>query len=219
MIRTVLSVIALAGLVLVTVAACGTPPEVVVEPESTATPAPTAQPTPPDAGEVDPCSLLSDDDAEAVAGEPMTDRAVADVGGLPACQMSGDSRGIQVVQVPANVWAKTLPALIEQVQAAGGFGEENDARLEDAAARIEAGDYDGLDACEFFSTLTELNGTPPGQSRTVAYVPDGLAPQAISAQSCVNGTYTSLMLVGADIAVDADTETAIEAALDLLEKD
>lgn len=217
MIRAVLSAIALGGLVLVPVAACSTTPEVVTEPEPTTSSPPTTQPSSPDAAGNDPCDLLPDDDAEALAGEPMTERTVADVGGLPACQMGGDSRFVQVLQVPASTWAETLPALIDQVLSAGGFGEENQARLEDAAARIEAGEYDDLDACEFFSTLAEFNGTPPGQSRTVAYLPDGLAPQAINAQSCVDGTYTSLMLVGQDIAVSIDIEKAIESALDLVE--
>ncbi len=214
-VRTVVAVPLLGALALVSLAACGPAGEEEAAPraEQSAT---ASAPSPPEAEGDDPCELLTAEAAEELAGEPMAEVDRTDVGGMPACRMSGATRWIQVAQVPATDWAATVPGLIDQVRAAGGLGEENLARLDDVAARLAAGEYDGMAACDLFSTMAEFNGTPPGSSRTVAYVPDALEPQAISAQACADGTYTSLLLAGTGIAVSAELEAAVVATLDLL---
>jgi hypothetical protein len=166
--------------------------------------------------EADPCDLLTADAAEALAGEPMVERMAADLEGVPACQMSGDTRGVQVAQVPATEWAASVPEIIDVARSSGEFGGANQTHLDEVAARLAEGELDGLAACEVFSTMLEIAGEAPGQSRTVRYVPDGVAPQGISAQSCVDGTYTSLLLVGPDIVVSEDITAAIEATHDLV---
>ena len=165
-------------------------------------------------GTDDPCDLLPSDAAEALAGEPMVSSQVADVGGMPACQMSGTTRGIQVAQVPATEWAAIVPGLIDQLRGTSGLGEVNEARMEEMAAKLDGARADALEACELFSIMASFNGTPEGQSWTVAYVPDATAPQALSAQSCEDGTYTSVMLVGPDITASAELEASIRSALD-----
>lgn len=214
MTRRALTSIVVGGLVVVSLAACTTTPDAEVEAEPSATSATTS--TPPSADDADPCALLDADAAEALTGEPITESRRTDVGGLPVCQMRGDTRVLQVAQVPATDWAETMPAMIDQLRSADALGEENQARLDEVATRIAAGEYDALGACELFSTMAEMNGTPPGQSRTVAYLPDGAAPQAISAQACADGTYTSLLLIGPDIVVGSDIEVAIDETLDVV---
>lgn len=213
MICRVVAAIVLGGLVVAPLAGCTAAREGAPRVESTA-----ASPSP-GVNAVDPCDLLAAGAAEALAGEPMTQSSRADVAGIPACHVSGATRRIQVARVPAAEWARTVPALIDQLRSAAALGPANQARLDEVAARIAAGEYEGLKACELFSAMVEFNGSAPGQSRTMTYLPDGRAPQAISAQSCIDGTYTSLLLSGPDIVVSGDIEAAVAATLELIEAD
>jgi hypothetical protein len=217
MISSALRVIVLVGLAVGPLAACTATPE--ASPEAEQNDASVLTSPALSANDADPCDLLAADVAEALAGEPMTDISQADVGGLPACHMSGDTRRIQVIQVPATAWAEAVPAMIDLLRSSGELGEENQARFDEIAERLADGQLDDLAACEIFSVMLEISGTAPGRLRTMSYVPDGRAPQAISAQSCIEGTYTSLMLSGPDIVASGDIEAAVAAALELMEAD
>lgn len=200
----------LAVVLLTSCGAAGERPAPTREAAATATtPAPE-----PSAGTGDPCALLSTAQAESLLGEVVTATRHADVGGLPACQMGGAHRWIQVARVPASAWAETLPGVMEQVRsAASGLGEDNIAKLDEMIGRMGDGEFDDLDACELFTVMVEFNGAPQGSLRVVNYVPDGVTPQAVTAQSCVDGTYATVLLAGPDIVAGAEVESAMEEAL------
>lgn len=175
---------------------------------------PTSTPSAP--ADDDPCALLTADEVRALAGEPMTESRVVEVGGIPACQHAGETRGVQVAQVPATVWVATIPQIVEELRGTGEVSAEDAARLDEISARLAAGEFDDVEACEVFGTMGEIGGAPPGQTRTVMYLPDDVAPRGVSAQSCVGGTYASVLLAGADIVAGEETDAAIEAALELV---
>lgn len=217
MIRRARVAVALGVLLVAPLAACTATPAADPVASSDPTPRPSSPaPTPtPSADEADPCALLAPEAAEALAGEPMDEQQQVELGGVPACQMGGETRGIQVVQIPATAWAATVPDLIDELRAAGGGGADQ-AQLDEVAERIAAGEFDDLAACELFAAMIELGGGGPGEQRILTYVPDGESPRGVSAQSCIGGTYTSVLLTGSGIAVGPDVEAAIDTAHDLV---
>jgi len=169
------------------------------------------------------CATLLDRSAELAAlGSHSAERST-DVGGLPACQalIAGSSLGIdriQVIQVPAEDWATTLPALIDEVLGSGLVKDPAQLRrLEQGREMIDSGDELTADsACELFTTLVvSLQGLEAGAQSIVNVLPDRQNPQAVNGQACSDGTYTSVQIESAS-GLEADNALLgrIRAALD-----
>jgi hypothetical protein len=147
---------------------------------------------------VEPCTLLDEASLRDLAGTDLGEGGEGRVGALPACQWgSPGSTGVQVVSVTAEQWATELPALMAQVRASGAFDDAaNTRRLEKAGRLISQGrDISAAEACGLFSELAELQGNEPGSDSTVTLLPTAREPQAISAQTCADGRYASVLLI------------------------
>jgi hypothetical protein len=169
------------------------------------------------------CAALIDRSAElAKLGSP-SEEHTADVGGLPACQarVTGSNVGadqFQVIQVPAEDWARTLPDLIDQVIESGVVKDPAQLRkIERGRDMIDSGDELTADgACELFTTLVvSLQGLDEGAQSIINVLPDRKSPQAVNGQACSDGTYTSVQVESASVLkVDNDLLGQIGAALD-----
>ena len=67
-----------------------------------------------------------------------------------------------------------------------------------------------------FSVMSELSGSEPGTDRVVNLLPDGQAPQAISGQACVDGVYSSVLLVAPGLSKESEKVSTIGVALNRL---
>lgn len=218
MIRHALRVLVVLGPTVALLTACTSAPDAAPSDAGQSPRAEEAAPTS-DLTGAGPCDLLAVAVVEALTGEPVTEierTVIGGVGGLPACHMRGETSIVQFARVPAADWSATVPAIIDQMRETGGMGAANQARL-DEMAELATGEYDDLDACDLFSELAEFNGSPSGSDLTLAYAPNGIAPLAISAQSCADGIYSTLLFAGSDIEVSRDLEQEMLAGLDLVE--
>lgn len=155
-----------------------------------------------------PCNLLDDETVESLLGEPLTPVEVKVPGTeTPACQY-GDitDHGIQVIHLPADAWAQSLPAAISMLDAAGAAEMFDPAKVEEAKAAAEHISQGGTitpdEGCEHFSTLVEIQGMEPGSNYVVNFLPTQESPIAVTAQQCVNGTFTSLLVGSPEMAQD-----------------
>ncbi|MFC6287643.1 DUF3558 family protein [Nocardioides sp. GCM10027113] len=165
------------------------------DPTSTATPADTM--TEPAIEGADPCDLLSEQEAATLAGAPVDRPSPGTTGGMPNCQwLTGDGVFVQTVAVPAPVWAQSLPEILRLVEASGLAGDGEDLEKFRAGAELVEGgeDLDPDAACSLFSTMLELQGRPEGSSTIVTVVPDPGSPQAVTAQACSRGRFTSVLV-------------------------
>lgn len=169
------------------------------------------------------CAALIDRSAELAELGSASDEHTADVGGLPACQaqVTGSDVGadeFQVIQVPAEDWARTLPDLIGQVIESGVVKDPAQLRkLERGLDVIDSGDELTADsACELFTTLVvSLQGLEEGAQSIVNVLPDRESPQAVNGQACSDGTYTSVQVESASVLkVDDNLLNQVGAALD-----
>jgi hypothetical protein len=145
-----------------------------------------------------PCESLDAKDLRALTGKDLGAGNAGQVGTLPACQWgSPTSAGVQAVSVTAQEWGAELPGLIQQVKASGAFDDAaNTQQLEKASKLVEQGkQLDADQACNLFSELAELQGNKPGQDTTVTLLPTSDNPQAISAQTCTDGRFASVLVI------------------------
>ncbi len=154
-----------------------------------------------------PCGLLDDETIAALIGSTPAGNEVQVTGtDLPACQIGNTSTGgIQVSQVPAEDWARSLPSVLDSFRALpdGAVDPTMLQQIEGAAAELEAGAIIPADeACGYFSSLLELQGREPGTTLSVSYIPDRESAMAVSAQQCVSGTYTTLLVAREGISAD-----------------
>jgi hypothetical protein len=152
----------------------------------------------PGAADAAPCESLDANDLQALTGKDLGTGNVGQVGALPACQWgSPSSAGVQAVSVTAEEWGAELPGLIQQVKASGAFDDAaNTKQLEKASKLVEQGkQLDADQACNLFSELAELQGNKPGQDTTVTLLPTSDNPQAISAQTCTDGRFASVLVI------------------------
>ncbi|MDR7382407.1 DUF3558 family protein [Promicromonospora iranensis] len=161
-----------------------------------------------------PCSLVDAEVIAELAGSPLEAKQAVKVGGqLPACQWGTNDLGVQVAQVPAGEWAQTLPSLINQMRLSGELGADNQRKLNEAAEMLASDDLGTSTACEVFSLMTELSMNEPDMTSIINYAPNQDDPQAVTAQACIDGVYSSIMLVSTDLTADVATTTAAETAL------
>lgn len=145
-----------------------------------------------------PCDSLQADDLEALTGKDLGEGNEGRAGSLPACQWGDPSTGgVQVVDVTAEEWGRQLPALIAQVKASGAFDDaRNSKQLRQASKLIESGRHlDGGQACRLFSKLAEIQGNRAGAQTTVTLLPTAQQPQAISAQTCADNRFASVLVI------------------------
>lgn len=169
-----------------------------------------------------PCTLLDAATVEGLAGEALEGSESTITGTeVPACKYGNVSEvGIQVAQVPANEWATALPAAVDALRKmpAGAVDADVVKQLEDAAKLVDEGKTIPADeACDYFSTLLEVQNQPPGSTKSVTLFPSARAPKTINGQQCIDNTYTTVTVGRPDIAATPDLKTKIETILDQLE--
>ena len=172
--------------------------------------------TPSAAAGAAPCDALSAGDLKELTGSDLGEGNEGQAGTLPACQWgSPSSGGVQAVSVTAEEWGAELPALIQQVKASGAFDDATNARqLQKASRLVESGkELDAGQACSLFSQLAELQGNKPGQDTTVTLLPTAQQPQAISAQSCTDGRFASVLVIKPDISGSKKEIASVSRAL------
>ena len=194
--------------------------ETVADEEPAATPEPVVEDDPEDGGAVTDCTAVDPSVATDLLGAQAEGPTPGNVGNgnlpLGVCRWQGDGGSwIQVADLPAGDWARQLPALVAGVEASGLVDdEENTARLREAADLVASGaTIEPAEACELFSAMLEVAGHPGGSAYTVNIVPTAENPQALSGQACVDGTYTSVLLVREDLSGSADEVSAVADAL------
>ena len=164
------------------------------------------------------CALLDPATIQELSDEQLEGQESTVAGSdLPACVYGRlDGVGVQVAQVPASEWARALPALAEQLKAAGALGDPDIRRqLDEAAQLIESGrTIPSERACGLFTDMVELlGGVPAGSDYAITYIPNDQDPQAASGQACVDGTFTTVGVGRPDLKVGAELEATLEAAL------
>ena len=192
---------------------CTAPPDTGDAASPTASASGATATTPDDDGS---CGVLDAETITELAGGPMTEHQETAVGAVPACQWQNGDMKVQVIQAPAVEWAVALPAVLEEIKQAPGLGEENLARIDEGIELIESGAVDPAAACDMFSVMSELSGSEPGTDRVVNLLPDGQAPQAISGQACVDGVYSSVLLVAPGLSKESEKVSTIGVALNRL---
>lgn len=164
-----------------------------------------------------PCALLKPKVVENLSGAQLDGTETTLPGSdLPSCAYGRlDEVGVQVTQAPAGEWARALPGVVDQLKAAGGFGDGSLLRqLEEGAELVERGETIApAQACSLFSDMVALRDGIPGLHQSIAYLPGREDPQAITAQACIRGTFTSIVVGRPDLQVGSKVETAIEDAL------
>lgn len=164
------------------------------------TSAPAASPTESAAG--DPCSLLTAKDARKILGGPVQDPEPGDLAGLPQCvwpAKTGTSR-VQVASIDASTWSRSLPDILQQLEASIPASDKSNLdKLRKGADLVESGqDLDSDEACSLFSDMLEVQGQPPGSKSIVSVFPSLDKAQAVSAQICTNGHYTTVTTTDPD---------------------
>jgi hypothetical protein len=184
-----------AAAALVLLGACGGPDD--ADPKASATPSATASATAPP---VDPeqiaCKALTAADRAKLAGAAV-DEIVAASGtdGSSQCRWQSETALIQVTTLPAKQWAKSLPDVVKQLESSSQLTSGKDKKDLEAAKKLLSGadTFDDKQACDAFVTLAELGGEKKGTTTTVTTVPITQTESGISAQTCSDGTLTSVI--------------------------
>ncbi|MCD9199330.1 hypothetical protein [Aeromicrobium wangtongii] len=142
------------------------------------------------------CKSLTAADRAKLAGSAV-DEIVAATGadGSSQCRWQSDKALVQVTTLPAKQWAKSLPAIVKQLESSGELKAGQDKKDLDAAKKLLAGadKFTDKQACDAFVTLAELGGEKKGTTTTVTTVPISQTESGISAQTCSDGTLTSII--------------------------
>jgi hypothetical protein len=161
------------------------------------------------------CDLLSADDLVALTGKDLGEPEAGEVTGLPTCRWGSPAdAGVQVIDVPVADWVDNLEPALDGVEQELGDDPENAAKIEEARRMLASGEVDDVEGCELFSLFVELQGLGPDLERVVNVIPDREAPEAISAQACGEGRFTSVLLQGASVTGSAVQVDQVDAALD-----
>lgn len=168
----------------------------------------------PEAEEV--CDLLTTADVLALTGDDLGEPEPGEATGLPACRWgSPEGVGVQVVDVPVAEWVANLGPALDEIEGSDlGDDPETAAKLEEARDLLSADEVDDAEGCDLFALFLEIQGLDPGQSRTVNVVPDKQAPEAVTAQSCGDGRFTSVLVQGSKVTGSDDEVERVDDALD-----
>lgn len=202
--RSLLGPALVAGAAAVALAACsGTPPHEVMTT---------------DADESACEDVLSGERMQELTGEQGAFRT-KELDDLPACQALIDGQGtsrVSVVRVPATDWASTVS---DRVGYLAGTGEIT-GETEQLAGKLAQGELSGAEACTLFGYLAEFDHDSPADANlVVAETPRG-ALEVMTAQSCVDATYTMVEFESTDEWADEDAVRAgLTAAIEELNPD
>lgn len=162
------------------------------------------------------CELLDADDRAALLGSNLNAVAAADAReGAVQCRWASDKGLIQVTDLAAEAWAKTLPEIVAQMeQSAEVQDADGKAQLAKAKKLLSGADsFTGKQACEAFTTLAEIGGDKPGTTTTLSYLPISEEAVGISAQTCSSGRLTSLVFSTPKLKESKAYERKVAAAL------
>lgn len=163
------------------------------------------------------CAPMTSTQAQSLTTYELGPPANLDVAGTPACQWRGDRALVQLIAAPASLWAKNLPAAIKQFEDGGGAGDgETRRKIEKAKEILASGTpVDDATACDLFFTMAEVQNGPGRGSEVVNIAPSADNPQAVTAQTCTKGRFTSVTLADREaLEKDADaTSTKVRAVM------
>jgi hypothetical protein len=189
-----------------------------ISPSREASPSATSSPVE-DTGPIDEgrCEVLGADAVASLAGAELEPHRTQ-VGTAPGCMWGDlDATAVQVVRTGAELWADQMPLVFGQLRESGTLPAEQLAILKDAAATVESGGAIGpAQACDLFSVMLESSGQAPGTEFSLSIFPTMEDPQAISGQACVDGVYSSVMLVRPDLSASPDEQAAVRSALQMI---
>jgi hypothetical protein len=164
----------------------------------------------------DTCDLLSADEIVALAGGDLGEPEPGEATGLPTCRWgSPDGIGVQVIDVPVAQWAAQLDPVLDEIeQSELGADSETATKLAEARELLASDDIDDAEGCELFGLFLEIQGLAPGQTRTANVIPDAQTSEAVAAQSCGDGRFTSVLIQGGAVTGSEDEVARVDDALD-----
>jgi hypothetical protein len=162
------------------------------------------------------CELLTAKERSRLLGSKLDSVAQADARERGVqCRWQSDKGLIQVTDLQATEWAKTLPDLVANMEKSAELTDQGDKDQLEAAKKLLDGaeDFNAKQACEAFTTLAELGGEKPGTTTTVTYVPIDEQTVGLSAQQCTKGRLTSIIVTKPDLKQSKAFERTVLKAL------
>lgn len=163
------------------------------------------------------CALLSAPERAALLGSKLDAVVASDARkGAVQCRWSSDKGLIQVTDLAAEDWAKTLPDIVAQMEQSTDLQNAKDkAQLAEAKKLLkDAESFTGDQACKAFSRLAQIDGSvQAGTNMTVTYLPITEDSVGISAQICTGGRLTSLVFSTPDLKQSKQYERKVKVAL------
>lgn len=162
------------------------------------------------------CKLLSPAERAALLGSQLDAVVASDAReGAVQCRWASDNGLIQVTDLAAQDWAKTLPSIVAQMENSTDLQNADDkAQLAEAKKLLKgASSFTGKQACEAFSQLAKISGNKSGSTTTLTYVPISEEAVGISAQTCTGGRLTSLVFSTPKLKKSTSYERKVKVAL------
>lgn len=198
---------------LLSVAACNSSDD---EPKSEPTSTASNEKVDPKLDESAGCTLLNGSERAALLGSKLDVVVAADAReGAVQCRWSSDKGLIQVTDLAAEDWAKTLPDIVAQMEQAADLQKAEDkAQLAEAKKLLaEAESFTGKEACSAFSRLAAISGDKSGTTTTLNYLPISEDAVGISSQTCTGGRLTSLVFSTPELKQSKKYERKVAVAL------
>lgn len=162
------------------------------------------------------CELLTAAERKRLLGSPIDAVAGADAReSASQCRWTSDKGLIQVTDLAAEDWAKTLPDIVAQLETSTDLGDaDSKAQLAEAKKLLDDADsFTGDQACAAFSKLAEISGDRAGTSTTLTYLPISETAVGISSQTCSGGRLTSILFSTPGLKKSKKVERRVAAAL------
>lgn len=163
------------------------------------------------------CKLLTAKDREKLLGSQLDAVASSDARrGASQCRWASDQGLVQVTDLAAEDWAKTLPSIVAQMEQSADVGDPaSKAQLAEAKKLLAGADsFTGDEACQAFSKLAEIGGDKAGTTTTLTYVPISETAVGISSQTCTGGRLTSIVFSTPKLKKSKQLEGRVADALD-----
>lgn len=161
------------------------------------------------------CDLLSPDDLVALAGKDLGEPEAGEATGLPTCRWGSPADvGVQVIDVPMAEWVANLEPALDGLEQELGDDPGNAAKIEEARRLLVSEEADDVEGCGLFSLFAELQGLGPDLERVVNVIPSREAPEAVTAQACADGRFTSVLIQGSAVTGSDEEVERVDDALD-----